>query len=352
MIYLFFFLCFSCLNAAEINWQGQQEDCEVSLQFSSDTIELLQPLTIEAVLKCPPSYEVDINLFKEKLLQSANNLDSDIFVEIFESSIQKNTSKNTYKVLFQLYLTTVKIYLLTFLDIEFISSQPDISNQVIYTPVMKIKAIKEENVPLLVSAPLLDSEPQLFLSLSAENQQFLASQEEQAQVEAENLRIIQTHQFPWWVLLSASIFLFLGYILNKYRKKIFAYFHNKQAMPINQLLKKRLEQIKNSYKQRVDEKEVYLELSEVCADYLFENFGLNINYYSLQEIEQKINELPLSLNLKSQLMVFLKGIFYLKFANQKIIEPSFEAAFKLVTNLIDSSKEAVKPTECEYVTEK
>jgi len=306
------------LHGTEINWQARENGCAIHLKITDDSITLLQPLFIQAILEYPNTYRINERSLIDHLNQHVNILQPRLRIDSIKSSLDEASVKRTHQFDFQLHFISTGNFLISFLNVEFISLSANEGNVVIYTPIIAVEVTGSKDVEDIAIAPLISLEPKLPLSITNENKQFLFNAKRLALEEARNVRILGDHSLPWRTLSGLTLFFVLGYMLIKYRNNLFrSPFQKTQS----QFLKKRTEDHLSILRSELDRhgnvSEIYFKISSLFRMYLEENFKKKISIFSENEIEDLVNSFSMPLETQKLVNSFLKETFFMKFSDRQ-----------------------------------
>lgn len=323
---------------AEQRWQTSQQGCSIELKLSEVEIQQLQPLHLQATFRYPESYQLDEAALIDQLLWRANPLEPQWIIT--EKTLKSEKKSDQHQALsITLYPASQGTLFISLLNVKFTTASDALPSINIATPVFEIKVVDsslktEENL-----APLLALEPQFPLYLSSKNRQLqFEDPSKLAAEEKRNLRILREHAIPWNFLLALLGIGLAGIAAIKFREySLSKHVEETQILSLKQRAKQSLEHLKaGKDRESLSWRDLYLNLSNLCQEYLSERFKKKASFFSTAEIKPLCNSLgTLEPGLQSELISFLTSVYYVKFANDQPTREECEKAIKLIDNLIE-----------------
>ncbi|MFI5344094.1 MAG: hypothetical protein ACHQUC_07730 [Chlamydiales bacterium] len=335
--FILLFYTYSMLLRAgeETSWQTSEQGCFIELKLSQVEIQQLQPLLLQATFRYPESYQLDEAALINQLLWHANPFEPRwvITQKTLTPIKQEEKGKQGQSLHIEVYPASMGTLFLSLLDVSFTDpsgTRPPIQ---IATPQFEIKVVNSEVETESLLAPLLALEPQFPLYLSSRNRQLQSDPFKLAAEEKRNVRILREHSFPWAFLLLLFGIGLAGRAAIKFRQNRLS----KQAEATQMLsCKQRVMQTLHHLKvENFSARDLYINLSNLCLEYLSERFKRKTSFFSPEELEPLIESFDISSpELKKELNAFLMQAYYVKFANDQPTEAACEKALKLTEEII------------------
>jgi len=329
-----------CIFSVKVwaNWQTNEQGCFIEINLAEAAIKQQQSLHLRAVFRCPEAYQLDEDALIDHLLWHANLLAPQwVITSKAWSSLKPNEKGEQQQSLtLELYPLAAGTLFLSLLNVPFTAHTGTPIN--IVTPVFEIKVAESPLKNVEPLAPLLALEPEFPLYLSSQNRQLQLDPSKLAMEKKRNQRILNTHAFPWPFLLLLLGLGLAGMVGIKWRQ----HQHLKQREEVQmRTLKQRTKELLQHLKrgkewQNALWRDVYLNLSDICLEYLSERFQRKTSFFSTAELELIFAQFDtLGTRLKNELTAFLTHAYYVKFANDQPTGEDCQKAIRLIEELIE-----------------
>lgn len=211
------------LFSLEKDWYFENENFSIQLSVPSRSIIFGEPMTLNATLKFPSNFEVDVNELISQLLWYSNPVNPSW--DLLDKKIDISENSSGKQLSLRMHLSPMKkgFLYLSWLKISFHSKDSSHSRE-FFTPIFKVEVLENSllSTDLNPNLELMAVEPRYFVNLDEENTQVAFSQSTLTIEQKRNMQVLQSHSFPWLFtllcILGSAGFLFWKFFLSNQRE--------------------------------------------------------------------------------------------------------------------------------------